>query len=575
MDAAPLIERARSWLSGDPDPETRAELEALIQANDLAALADRFDGRLEFGTAGMRGAMAAGPNRMNRALVRIATAGLAAYLPAATYAAQDRGVVIGYDGRHKSRAFAEEAAAVLAGAGFRVYLSEEVVPTPVLAFAVLHVRAAAGIMVTASHNPPADNGYKVYWENGAQIIPPHDALISEQIDAIGGPGAISPPSFGALVADGKVEPIPDAVWSAYQAAVLALRVHPVVGARAVYTAMHGVGYASLQRVLAAAGHLPLIPVLEQVEPDGDFPTVAFPNPEEPGAMDLALARARASTADLVIAHDPDADRLAVAIPTGEGDYRMLTGNEVGVLLAEDLLTHGAQAPDRLVATTIVSTSLLGRIAEAHGAAHKELLTGFKWIANAAIDWPGPFVVGFEEALGYSVGPVVRDKDGVSAALIFLDMASWLKEQGISLEAHLGALYKRYGYYSSAQHSLKLPGSDGAARIAEIMEALRANPPKEFAGIGILQVRDLDSGEATVRATGASRPLGLPRSNVLAYDMAEGCRVLVRPSGTEPKIKFYFEVRVPLEGGSVAEAATKGQSRIAELRGAVLAAAGVA
>ena len=574
-DAHALREAARAWRDADPDAVTRAEADALLASGDLDALREQFGQRLQFGTAGIRGRMGAGPGRMNRALVRQVTAGLGRYVldQGADFAA--RGVVVGFDGRHNSRIFAEDAARVLGGLGIPVHLFDGVVPTPVLAHAVPFLGAAGGVMVTASHNPPADNGYKVYWDNGAQIIPPHDRGISDAIDAVGGVDAVATPALEDLAAAGRIQPIPDAAWADYAQRVLAMRVHADTGAEAVYSAMHGVGFASLERILKRAGHQPVISVPSQQEPDGDFPTVAFPNPEEPGALDLALALAAERGADVILANDPDADRLAVAIPDGAGGFEKLTGNEIGVLLAEDLLTHGPQSDDRMVATTIVSTSLLQRIAAAHGAALAETLTGFKWIANAAIAHDGPFVLGFEEALGYSAGGVVCDKDGVSTALLFLDMVSWCKARGVSLRAHLDALYRRYGYAASAQFSIKRPGLKGKAEIAEIIARFRQDPPDAIAGAAVWRVRDLDTGVSTVLATGETTPIDLPRSNVLAFDLEQGCRVLVRPSGTEPKLKFYFEAIVDVgEDGDVAAARAAAEAQIASLQADVLARAGV-
>ncbi|MEC8423183.1 MAG: phospho-sugar mutase, partial [Myxococcota bacterium] len=403
-DIATLRDRAARWAAADPDPETSSQTRTMVEQGDDAALRACFGARLGFGTAGIRGTMGPGPNRMNLALVRQVTWGLARYLLRTCGA--DALVVVGRDGRRNSARFMETAARLLAHAGLQVRVYDGVVPTPVLAHAVKALGAQAGVMITASHNPPDDNGYKVYWGNGAQIVPPHDGGIAAEIAAIGGPWGVPT----ELAPEDRIQPVPAEVDAAYERKVLALRVHSETGIKAVYTAMHGVGWAWMDRIARAAGHAPLVPVPEQVEPDGAFPTVAFPNPEEPGALDLAKATAARSGAELIVAHDPDADRLAVCVPDGEG-WRQLTGNEVGILLADDLLAHGPPHERRLVATTIVSTSLLGRGAELHGAHLAETLTGFKWIANAAIDWDGPFVLGFEEALGYSAGPVVSDKDG--------------------------------------------------------------------------------------------------------------------------------------------------------------------
>ncbi|MEC7947605.1 MAG: phospho-sugar mutase [Myxococcota bacterium] len=567
-DIATLRDRAARWAAADPDPETSSQTRTMVEQGDDAALRACFGARLGFGTAGIRGTMGPGPNRMNLALVRQVTWGLARYLLRTCGA--DALVVVGRDGRRNSARFMETAARLLAHAGLQVRVYDGVVPTPVLAHAVKALGAQAGVMITASHNPPDDNGYKVYWGNGAQIVPPHDGGIAAEIAAIGGPWGVPT----ELAPEDRIQPVPAEVDAAYERKVLALRVHSETGIKAVYTAMHGVGWAWMDRIARAAGHAPLVPVPEQVEPDGAFPTVAFPNPEEPGALDLAKATAARSGAELIVAHDPDADRLAVCVPDGEG-WRQLTGNEVGILLADDLLAHGPPHERRLVATTIVSTSLLGRVAELHGAHLAETLTGFKWIANAAIDWDGPFVLGFEEALGYSAGPVVSDKDGVSAAMLLLDLASWCRARGVTMLDHLADLYRRIGYAASHQFALKLPGAEGKARIAEIMDGLRAAPPTMLAGATVHTVRDVQTGLATDTATGSTRPLDLPRSNVLAFDLDDGGRVLARPSGTEPKVKFYFEVRAPLAVGEPLSAAEqRAATRMAELEASFLAHAGI-
>lgn len=554
-DLQTLREAALNWAADDPDPETAAAARALAENADLALLSDHFGSRLEFGTAGLRGALGAGPNRMNRALVRRVTAGLGDYLLANAPEARTRGVVIGFDGRIGSREFAADAALVLAAKGIPSHLHDEVCPTPQLAFDVVHLRAVAGIMVTASHNPPQDNGYKVYWGNGAQIVPPHDKGISAAIDRVTGLSSLTLPTLESARAAGLVQRVPEASLTAYLAAVAAQRVHHVAGLRIVYTAMHGVGRKLIEAVLRAAGHTDLHVVPEQGDPDGRFPTVKFPNPEEPGALDLSLALAARVGADVVVANDPDADRLAVAVPRGDGTWRPLSGNEVGCLMAEDLLRYGPQVEGRLVATTVVSSALLSRIAAAHGAAYAETLTGFKWIANAALRHEaggGRFVMGYEEALGYSVGPVVRDKDGVSAALILCDLAAWEKSRGRTLLDALESLARTYGQYVSTQKSLTLPGADGARQIREMMADLRESPPTDFAGTPVVSVRDL------------SQPVSadLPPADVLAWDLEGGGRVLARPSGTEPKIKFYFEAREPVaDGEAIAAAEARGRTRL--------------
>lgn len=587
MDKAALIDLARRWMESDPDPETRAEAAALLEADDEEGLRAAFGARLKFGTAGLRGKLGCGPNQMNQAHIRWVTAGLGDYLLAQVPGATERGVVIGYDARKGSTAFAEEAAAVLGERGFKVYLFDVVVPTPLLSHAAARLGTAAGIMVTASHNPPQDNGYKVYWSNAAQIISPHDAGISDAIEALGGPWNVEVGEVDALKAMGRVHGVPGEIVAGYLREVQALRVFDGLdavnaggGLKVVYTPMHGVGGVWVEKVLAEAGYEQVHMVKEQFEPDGSFPTVAFPNPEEDGAMDLSLALAAEVGADLVLANDPDADRLAVGVPDGEGGYTALTGNQIGVLLAGELLTHGPKDKPRLVVTTVVSSTMMSRMAADHGAEYVETLTGFKWLANEAIKFEGNggrFVLGYEEALGYSAGSVARDKDGVSTALLFCDLAARCKQEGISVLDRLEGLYRRYGFYSSRQKSLVLPGDEGAARIKQMLEALRAAPPSNLGGQPVIQVRDLLTGELFQPGNPESRqkaPGDLPPSNVLAFDLEDGSQVLVRPSGTEPKIKFYFEVRTELDdSGWTPAVETASQLRIDALSKDILAAAG--
>ena len=533
--------KAEAWMASDPDPETVAATQRLLEAGDEAALEDHFGTELAFGTAGLRGQMGPGPNRMNRANVRRVTAGLAAYLLGEVPDAAVRGVVVAFDARRNSRVFAEDTARTLAVAGLRVFLCDDVEPTPFLGYAVIQLGACAGVVVTASHNPPADNGYKVFWGNGAQIIPPHDSGIAACVARA--EVAADLPALASLTE--HVVAVPGEMRERYLSDILALRVHHSTGARLVYTAMHGVGTPLILEALNRAGHTDVHLVAEQCTPDGSFPTVAFPNPEEPGALDLAKALAARVGADAVFASDPDADRLAVAIPDAQGVWHQLTGNQVGLLLAEDLLQHGdAGGATRLVANSIVSSTMLERIAAAHGARFEATLTGFKWIADAALraaDEGDAFIFGFEEALGYSVGPVVRDKDGVSAALVMADLVAWAKSRGETLWDRLDALYRQHGVFLSRQKSLTLPGADGRARIAQLMATLRESPPSSLAGRAVVRWRDLLEGTAR-QADGSVERVALPKSNVLAFDLSDGSRMLARPSGTEPKIKFYVEAR---------------------------------
>ncbi len=575
-EAEKWTEAARAWIADDPDPGTRAELQAILGRGDLDELRERFGARLEFGTAGLRGVLGAGPNRMNRALVRRVTAGVAGYLLDTVPGVRERGVVVGRDGRRLSTEFAEDTAAVLAGAGIRVHFFPGVVPTPVTAFAVTELGASAGVVVTASHNPPAYNGYKVYWGNGAQIIPPHDSGISAAVDAVGPVREIPLADLARARAEGRVADVPDSVGERYLAEVLALRRHPESPAdlTVVYTPLHGVGGRWVREVFARAGYRSFHTVPEQAEPDGEFPTVKFPNPEEKGAMDLALALAGKEGADLVLANDPDADRLAVIVRDASGAFRPLTGNRIGTALAWYLLTENPPAGEKLVTTTVVSSSLLGRMAADRGVRYTETLTGFKWIANGAIaaraerGWR--FVFGFEEALGYTVGELVRDKDGIGAALVFADLASFCRARGGNVLDFLEEVFRRFGIYVSSQRSVTLPGSEGSAAIAAIMEAFRADPPARLAGRGVRRRSDLATGE-TVEAGGGTGKANFPRSNVLVYELEDDSRVLLRPSGTEPKIKYYFEAVEPVEAGeSYAAAEARAEKRLHALEEGFLA-----
>ncbi|MFD4415806.1 MULTISPECIES: phospho-sugar mutase [unclassified Streptomyces] len=539
-----LIARAKAWLAEDPDAETRDELAKLIDAGDVTELAARFSGTLQFGTAGLRGELGAGPMRMNRSVVIRAAAGLAAYLK--SKGQTDGLVVIGYDARHKSADFARDTAAVMTGAGLRAAVLPRPLPTPVLAYAIRHLGAAAGVEVTASHNPPRDNGYKVYLGDGSQIVPPADAEIAAQIDAVVSLHDVPRPAEGW-------ETLDESVLDAYLARTDAvLSEGSPRTARTVYTAMHGVGKDVLLAAFGRAGFPAPVLVAEQAEPDPDFPTVAFPNPEEPGAMDLAFARARATDPDLIIANDPDADRCAVAVRDG-ADWRMLRGDEVGALLAEHLVRRGARGT---FAESIVSSSLLGRIAERAGLPYEETLTGFKWIARVE-----GLRYGYEEALGYCVDPDgVRDKDGITAALLVTELASELKEQGRTLLDLLDDIAVTYGLHATDQLSVRV---EDLSVIANAMRRLREQPPTRLAGLAITKSEDLTRGTDK-----------LPPTDGLRYTL-DSARVIVRPSGTEPKLKCYLEVVVPVDTHDGLPAAhAKAAELLAAIKRDLSAAAGI-
>jgi phosphomannomutase len=564
----PAVERSvRAWIADDPDPGDRAELEALLTAarsdeEASAELEDRFGASLTFGTAGLRGAVAAGPNRMNRATVRMATVAVGAFLLSQDASAAERGVVIGCDARHRSDLLADETARVLTGVGIRVHLLPHQRPTPLTAFAVRHLGAAAAIMITASHNPRADNGYKLYLGDGAQIIPPVDTEIETLMNAVGSLASVPLGSLDdPVLAIRHGEEIVDAYAAAIGAASPERRAIGDVRLRVVYTPLHGVAASTFLAAIAAAGkdEAPYV-VPEQAMPDPDFPTVPYPNPEAAGALDLALAAARSRDADLIIANDPDGDRLAVAVPDPSlaGGWRVLTGDQLGCLLGDFLMTHSDG--DRLAATTIVSSRLLSRIAAGHGVGYVETLTGFKWIARAADGVAGSrFLFGYEEALGYAVGDVVRDKDGISAALAFLALATEAAGSGTPVVRLLDDLYVRHGLHLTSQ--LTVPTDDAAL----MMDRLRAEPPTEFAGVAVAQRVDLADGDPDRH---------LPPSDVLVFFLGDSTRIVVRPSGTEPKLKAYIEVIEPLpDAGALEGARAAASSRMEAVREAVVSVIG--
>ena len=543
-----VIDEAKAWRDQDPDDETRAELDRLIadaEAGDQAAeadLHDRFDARLEFGTAGLRGRIEAGPNRMNRVLVSQAAAGLAAYL----LSREERpSVVIGYDGRKNSRVFATDTAELMAGAGVRAVLLPRLLPTPVLAFAVRHLDVSAGVMVTASHNPPQDNGYKVYLggaDAGSQIVSPADAEIAAHIDAVAtGSSVLDLPRSRDYEVAGE-EVLDEFVRRTVAVAPAA----PAAPLKVVYTAMHGVGWETAHRVILDAGFAEPIVVAEQIEPDPAFPTVAFPNPEEPGALDLAFARASETGADLVIANDPDADRLAVGIPDGNGGWERLSGNEVGSWLGWSIAAkaggHG------VLASSLVSSPALAEIARQYGLEYVDTLTGFKFVSRV----PG-LLFGYEEALGYLVDPdKVRDKDGISAALAFLSLVAELTAQGVTLQQHRLAFAERFGAFASTQISIRVTD---LSEIGRIVASLRSTPPTEIGGIAVSAVEDFEHGFDRFEP-----------SDILRYRLADGSRVIVRPSGTEPKLKVYVDASST--EGSGAERIAAASATVATLEAAL-------
>lgn len=549
-----LAQRAREWASTDPDSATAAQLLALVDdaergsATATAELEDAFSGTLQFGTAGLRAALGPGPMRMNRVVVRRAAAGFAAFLNEALGAdgeARAPRVVVGFDARHNSDVFAQDSAAVFTAAGLEVFLMPSALPTPLLAYAVRALDADGGVMVTASHNPPQDNGYKVYLggravpegARGSQIVEPYDARIAAAITAVG-------PSESIALAESGWEVLPASIEDDYRAAVVALALpdrFPERDLDIVLTPMHGVGGRTTEAVLRAAGFASVTQVAEQAQPDPDFPTVSFPNPEEPGALDLALALAAERGADVVLANDPDADRAAVAAfdpdaDGGRGAWRMLRGDEVGALLGAHMADRLAGRTEGVFANSIVSSRLLSRIAAAAGYEHRETLTGFKWISRV----PG-LVYGYEEALGYCVAPeLARDKDGISAALLIAELAAHAKAQGTSLFGLLDALALEHGLHASDQLSVRVAD---LSLLDTMMATLRTTPPAALADSAVVVAQDLSQGTED-----------LPGTNGLKYLSEDGTQVIVRPSGTEPKLKCYLEVVVPVDGADALPAA---------------------
>lgn len=548
-----LESTARAWAEHDPDPGTKRLVAEMLERGDTAALEAAFAEPLTFGTAGIRGRVGPGPGQMNRAMVIRTTAGLAAHLGDTDGAP----VVVAFDARPSSARFAQDTAGVLLAAGIPVVFFPTPTPTPLAAYTAKVLGAAGAVVVTASHNPPQDNGYKVYGANAAQIIPPVDSEIAARIAETGpadGIPKVDPPWESALF---SLAP-PD-ILERYQSDVEEVRPGPVGSdLKIVYTPVHGCGGETVAALLAQAGHTGLIPVEQQFEPDGTFPTVSFPNPEEPGVLDLAFDAARRVQADLVIANDPDADRLAAAAPLA-GEWRAFSGNELGVLLGDYVLSSaGLDRP--IVINSVVSSPMFGEIARARGARHEITLTGFKWIVNAGLHLEeageGTFVYGYEEALGYTIGSVVRDKDGMSAALVLADLTETLRRRGATLWDRLAELWAEVGVWASAQESVTRTGPEGMAELKAAVARLAADPPREVDGIEVTGITDYRTGAE-------QRPFWLGAQDLVEISFGDLGRALVRPSGTEPKLKVYADLR-----GEAGPDPFQAQSRLGERAGSV-------
>ncbi|MEZ9659271.1 MULTISPECIES: phospho-sugar mutase [unclassified Vibrio] len=540
------MQDAMNWLARDPDPRTREELQHLIDEGMHDELEDRFTQRLEFGTAGLRGKVGCGPNRMNRLVIQETATGLGHYLIEHVANATIRGVIVGYDGRLDSKQFAIDTASVLTALGIKVYLTSNVAATPIVAFGIEHFNAAAAVVVTASHNPPEYNGFKVYWENGAQIIPPHDAGIAAEID-IASTKPLPLMSLSDAETQGKLVWLTEGYYQTYRAAI---NQSPYVSKEIesanttiTYTAMHGVGAQMAEDLLHDSGFHKVFSVAEQREPDGNFPTVNFPNPEEKGAMDLVVNLAKSVDADIACANDPDADRFAVAVRTDDGSYKMLTGDQVGVLFAHYLLSK-PHTKNQLVGNSIVSSTLLEKVAQSHGATYFQTLTGFKWLANIGMqleDDQNEFLFAYEEALGYTIGTQVRDKDGLSAIVVFAQLIEELKSQGRTVWDLLAQVSLEHGVHTNAQRSIALDPDSPS-----IGSKLRSAQPKAINGVAISVIEDLQPSLRFVIG-GNTEAINLPASDVLIYHLEDGSRIIVRPSGTEPKVKVYYETVTKFEG----------------------------
>ncbi len=541
VDPHDVLERARGWAAQDPDPRTQQELLALVEKQDHEELSERMAGSLTFGTAGLRGLVGAGSARMNRAVVIRTTRAVADYLLATHPKAAQVPVVLGYDCRRDSRDLAEAAASVLVAAGLPLQAFERPVPTPLVAYAVRRHGASAGVVITASHNPPAYNGYKLFDATGAQIAPPTDEWIAASIAQMG-PACDVPRAPDALEAGGSTVLLGEELFEQYLSELMGLRPRTEAdrGLGLVYTPLHGVSWRYLQRAFDRAGYRHVHVVEEQAEPDGEFPTTPVPNPEDPTALGLATALATKVNADLILANDPDGDRLAVSVPTSGRGWAPLTGNQVGLLLADFLLEHCSRTPRPLVVSTVVSSPMLEAITVAHEAALEWTLTGFKWIARAgaAREQGGElrFLFGYEEAIGYALGPLVRDKDGISAAVLFADLAAHCRARGERVRDRLDALYRKHGLWVSRQLCIECAGTRGVEQIARAMHRLRERLPSKLGEREVVHAIDyMQSAEDS--------PAWRPAADLVELGLAGGGSVRVRPSGTEPKLKIYVDLRI--------------------------------
>lgn len=548
MDSV-ITTNVASWLNGPYDETTKQAIRQL-QTDHPDELADAFYRNLEFGTGGLRGIMGVGTNRINQYTVGSATQGFSNYLNK-TYTGQPISVAIAHDSRNNSRFFAETTAAVFAANGIKVYLFESLRPTPELSFAIRHLNCQAGVVCTASHNPKEYNGYKAYWNDGGQLVPPHDVNVIREVEAI---QSIADVKFTG--GEQNIHLIGKEMDAAYIQMVKSLSVYPeVISAqhdlKIVYTPIHGTGIMLVPEVLKQYGFTNVQVVEEQATPDGNFPTVHYPNPEESETMQIGLQKARELDADILLGTDPDADRVGIGVKDNHGNWILMNGNQTAVLafsyMMEARKAKGIATPEDMVITTIVTTEMINRVAERNAVDCYNVLTGFKWIAEKIKELEGKkqYVIGGEESFGLMIGSLIRDKDAVSAVALLCEMAAYEKSKGRTLFEKLIDLYIEYGFYYESLISITKKGMNGQKEIAEMMENYRKQPPQQLAGSPVVQLLDYQLQQSTHLLTGEKKPIALPKSNVLQFITADGSKISARPSGTEPKIKFYFSVNAPL------------------------------
>lgn len=547
------------WARPPFDEDTIEEVKGLVERNEDEELEDRFRRTLEFGTGGLRGILGAGTNRMNVYTVGMATQGLANYILKA--GGKERGVVVARDSRRFSDAFARETASILAANGITVFLFDDITPTPLASYAIRHLRSISGVVVTASHNPPEYNGYKVYWEDGGQIIPPHDGLIIKEVNRIDSIDKIRKLDFEEGRTSGLIKILGDEIVEAYIGELEGKALRPIGPSEITiaYTPLHGTGYKIIPRVLKHFGFTKVIPQEEQSKPDGRFPTVKYPNPEYRETMKLVTELARAHNADIIMASDPDADRMGIGFKASDGGYVLINGNQIGSMLEYYLLSrsreNGTLKDNAAVVKSIVTTDLQREIADDFHCKMYNVLTGFKWIASKMKEFEerkdATFMFGGEESYGYLPVDFVRDKDSVSSCYFFAEMADWLNGKGMGLRDFLDEIYLRYGLYQEDLHSLTLTGAEGSKKIDEIMDRFRNSPPREFRGIKVVGILDIENLLTKNLVAGTEEKITyLPSSNVLQFILSDGSKITMRPSGTEPKIKFYFSVKEKVEGNTL-------------------------